>query len=57
MHRMLASLCCHPSPAEWQPSVGEFPQGISLHPRTWVVLGDKHALVDGLLQEVCSLPE
>ena len=37
---------------DWQPPEGELPHGPAKHTRTWLVLSDRHAHVDGVLQEV-----
>ncbi|EFN59225.1 expressed protein [Chlorella variabilis] len=37
---------------DWQPPEGELPHGPAKHTRTWLVLSDRHAHVDGVLQEL-----
>jgi hypothetical protein len=45
-------LCRVCSPADWQPPQGSLPEGPARHPRTWLMLSDRHAHVDDVLQEV-----
>lgn len=36
----------------WPPAEGRLPEGPASHPRTWLMLSDKHSCVDGVLHEL-----
>jgi hypothetical protein len=37
---------------DWQPPEGQLPVEPAPHPRTWVLLSDRHAHMEGVLREV-----